>query len=170
MDATPRELGPTDGALADALREDAGELVDLRTLAERSELSPALLEVLAREGLLPSRGPDLYAEEDLGAVRAGFALLEAGLPLDELLRLARDADDALRSIASAAVELFLDFVRDPVHGTVDDQEEAAARLVTSFHTMLPAAERLVGMRFRQLVREAAAARTADGPGTGSTSP
>lgn len=153
-------LDPADAALAAALDRDAPELLDLATLAERSDLSLPLLEALAREGLLPSRDGERYAEADLSTVRSGLALLEAGLPLDELLRLARDADAALRGIAADSVDLFLGFVRDPVRGAEADEDAAADQLVEAFDTMLPEAERLVGRRFGQLVREAARARVA----------
>ena len=152
---TEPALDDVDAALAAALDRDGGELVDLPTLAERGEMSLPLLEALAREGFLPARRPDLYAERDLAPVRSGLALLEAGLPLDELLGLAREADAALADIAADAVELFLGFVRDPVLGTTDDPDDAAATLVDAFETMLPEAERLVGRRFGQLVLAAA---------------
>jgi hypothetical protein len=157
-DASGTPLHGADAALAAALERDAGALLPLEELATRSDLSLPLLEALAREGLLPARGNDLYSEKDLGPVRSGLALLEAGLPLDELLSLAREADAALQGIADDAVELFLGFVRDPVRGTSDDPTEAADTLVNAFETMLPEAERLVGRRFGQLVLTAARQR------------
>lgn len=159
-------LEPADAALARALREDAGELLPLDELAERSGLSLPLLAALHREGLLPDRAEGLFSERDLGPVRSGLRLLEAGLPLDELLGLAREADAALGDIARDAVELFLGFVRDPVRGTSDDPGEAARALVERFEVMLPEAERLVGARFGQLVLAAARDRVAEvAPGT-----
>ncbi len=163
------ELDAADAALAAALVRDAGELLTLAELAERSDLSLPLLEALAREGLLLPRGGELYSERDLGPVRSGMALLEGGLPLDELLGLAREADAALQTIAVDAVELFLGFVRDPVRGTSDDPAEAADTLVDAFETMLPEAERLVGRRFGQLVLAAARSRVgADGASSSDT--
>ena len=161
---TDEGLEPADAALARALREDDGELFTLEELAERSGLSLPLLEALAREGLLPdrARGEQVrYSERDLGPVQSGLALLEAGLPLDELLQLAREADAALTDIAEDAVELFLGFVRDPVRGTAEDADEASAALVERFRVMLPEAERLVGARFGQLVLAAARERVAE---------
>lgn len=154
-------LEPADAALARALRADAGELLTLEELAERSGLSLPLLEALAREGLLPEREDGRFSERDLGPVRSGLALLEAGLPLDELLQLAREADAALADIADDAVELFLGFVRDPVRGTTPDEDAAASTLVERFELMLPEAERLVGARFGQLVAAAARSRVAE---------
>lgn len=155
------DLDRADAALARALHAEDDELLDLATLAERADLSLPLLEALAREGLLPARDGERYSERDLAPVRSGLALLEAGLPLDELLGLAREADAALQDIATDAVELFLGFVRDPVRGTSEDEDEAAATLVDAFRTMLPEAERLVGRRFGQLVLAAARERVAE---------
>jgi hypothetical protein len=154
------QLEPADAALARALDEDAGDLLTLEQLAARSDLSLPLLEALAREGLLPEQADGLFSERDLGPVRSGLALLEAGLPLDELLGLAREADAALADIAQDAVELFLGFVRDPVRGTTEDPDAAADALVDRFEVMLPEAERLVGARFGQLVMAAARERLA----------
>jgi hypothetical protein len=158
-----------DAALADRLAaplpgEDAGELVTLEVLAERSELSLPLLEAIVREGLLLPRvegDEPLFAVDDADTVRAGLALVEAGLPLAELLDLARHADEALRGVADQAVEAFLTYVRDAVHGTASSPDDATTRLLGAFETMLPATERLVGLHFRRLVVERARERVGE---------
>lgn len=159
---TDQPLDPADAALVAALREDAveGDLLTLPELAQQAQVSLPLLEALVREGLLTPRatGPIRLTLRDAQTVRAGLALVDAGLPLDELLELARRTDDAMRAVAEHAVELFLRFVRDPVRGTSPDEDEAADRLVTAFHTMLPATEQLVGQHFRQLLIAQARAR------------
>jgi hypothetical protein len=157
-------LDPVDEALAAALSgplpdEDDAATLTLPELAERSGLSLAVLEAVAREGLLaPQPGTDRYAAGDVAVVRAGVQLLEAGLPLGEFLDLARRTDQALRDLADHAVETFLRFVRDPVRGTSESPDEAARHLVTAFTTMLPATGELVGSHFRRLVLVAARAR------------
>lgn len=159
-----------DAALADALSEPLpgelgpAELLTLPELAERSELSLPLLEAVVREGLLAPRAgdPDRFALADAEVVRAGLRLVESGLPLAELLDLARRTDEALRAIAADAVDRFARFVRDPAHGTARDEDEAAARVVTAFRDMLPATERLVGQHFRQLLVAEARQRLGDG--------
>jgi hypothetical protein len=162
-------LDPADAALVEALAtplpgddDPTGALVDLATLADRTGLSLPLLEAVVREGLLRPRlrDPDRFALSDAGSVRAGLSLVDAGLPLAELLDLARRTDEAMAPIAQHAVELFLGFVRDPVHGTSSSDAEASERLVRAVHEMLPAAEQLVGRYFRQLVLAAAQERLA----------
>lgn len=159
------DLHPADAALAAALTtatsDRAEDLLSLEDLAAHTGLSVAVLEAVTREGLLIPRvdgDEPLYAADDVGVVRAGMRLLEAGLPLGELLDLARRADDALRDVAEHAVDVFMRFVRDPVKGTATSDDEAAQRLLEAFEQMLPAASDLVGSHMRRLVVTAARAR------------
>lgn len=160
-------LDPADAALAAALavptRDGGDRLYTLEELAEAAELSLPLLEAIVREGLLVPRAvdPPRFALEDAEAVRAGLSLVEAGLPLAELLDLARRTDAAMRPVADHAVDLFVEYVRDPVHGTATSSDEAADRLLEAFQLMLPATERLVGQHFRQLLVAAARRRVGD---------
>lgn len=91
--------------------------LSVEELAERTGVSPALLAAIEREGLISARridGESRYTDADAAAVSAGLALLEAGLPLSELLDLARTHDAAMRKVAAQAVEMFVTFVRDPI--------------------------------------------------------
>lgn len=160
-------LDRADAALVAALDASRGPAtLTLDELAESSGVGQPVLEALEREGLLlPSPTPDgpRYTSGDVEAVRAGLTLLEAGLPLGELLDLARRFDDALRGVTDHAVELFLEFVRDPAKGTTDDEAEAAERMVTAFEAMLPATGRLVGHYVQRLLVAAARARLPGDP-------
>ncbi len=155
-------MDPRDLALSRALLpDDEASLLPLPILADRANLSLPLLEALAREGLLLPRrtAPEpLYHLDDAEAVRAGLDLVSAGLPLGELLEVARLADEAMRPVAATAVDAFGRFVSDPVEGAADSDEEAAGRLVTAFESMLPAAGRLVAHHFQRLLVEAARSR------------
>lgn len=161
-------LPPADAALAAALTgplpgEDAadGDLLTLEELADHSELPASLLEAVEREGLLIPRvvaGQRRYTRADADALRSGLALVEAGLPLDELFNLAREHTAAMRTVADNAVELFVRFVRDPIRSQTSDEEEATARLLAAFQQMLPATSTLVGHHFRRLLVNAAHAR------------
>lgn len=159
-------MDPRDTALRRALGpDDTQDLHTLDSLAEHTGLSPTLLEALTREGLLVARTEEpepLFQLGDVDAIRAGLELVEAGLPLAELLEVARQADRAMRPVAEAAVDTFVRFVSDPVEGTAPSEEEAAERLVAAFETMLPAARRLVGYHFERLLLEDARRRLRDG--------
>lgn len=153
------ELDPWDRALLDAV-DGADELATLDELAARADVSLPLLEALARGGLLIPKAtdPDRYDPGEADAVSAGLQLVEAGLPLAELMNLARQMDEAMRPIAARAVEVFATFVRDSVEATAESDVDAAARLVEAFRTMLPATSRLVGHHFRGLLLAHARAR------------
>lgn len=158
---------PVDAALIEALSTATGgddATLTLDELAERADLPTAVVEAVAREGLLhpvPGSEPPRFSADDLTVLQAGTTLLEAGLPLGELLDLARRTDQTLRELADHAVEVFLHFVRDPVRGTADDPAAAADQLVHAFRSMLPATGELVGAHFRRLLVAAARARVED---------
>lgn len=161
------ELDAGDEALAAALGdplpdEDSPQpLLTAEEVAARTGVSPALLEAMEREGLLIPRrhdGEARYTTGDAEAVTAGLELLDAGVPLGELLDLARRYDQAMRGIADDAVELFARFVRDPIQGSAASEQEASDRLVTAFRRMLPATGAVVAHHFRRLLLDRAQAR------------
>ena len=148
----PPDLDPWDQALFDAL-EGTDSLATLEELAEAADVSLPLLEALVRGGLLMPKAadPDRFDAAEAEAVAAGLQLVEAGLPLAELMNLAREMDEAMRPIAARAVDVFATYVRDSVEATAESDVDAAARLVEAFRTMLPATSRLVGHHFRGLL-------------------
>jgi DNA-binding transcriptional MerR regulator len=143
-------------ALADPLPGEE-ERLDLDDLATRTGASLSLLEALEREGLLVGRAfADLpYTAADLDTVRAGLALLAAGIPLSELLALARAHDDAMRAVADAAVDLFARYIYDPLRDAGTSEQ-----LVETLQYLLPAAEALVSHHFRRRLLAAAGDRLA----------
>ena len=155
------ELDPADEPLAAAVAgAQAGdaELLDLDELAARVGVPAPLLEAVAREGLIVAqqRGDETgYTAADAEAVRAGLRLLEAGLPLPELLALARRHHDATRAIATDAVEMFDEHVRRPLRDSALTDDEKARRLVEAFRTLLPTVTTLVAHHFRSVLLEIA---------------
>lgn len=164
-DGTPT-LDVPDAALAGAMADDEHAPFDLDALADEVGATRALLEAVERAGLLlphhvDENGTARYSPADAEAVRSGLTLLDAGLPLGELLDIARHTDRAVGAIAGPAVEAFLRFVRDPVRGTAGSDDEAAERLVTAYQQMLPATERLVAHHLRRRLLATAATRLAE---------
>jgi DNA-binding transcriptional MerR regulator len=153
------ELDATDVGLATAVADEArDELLPLTELAERAGVPESLLAAVASQGLLVAQrrdGTDLYAAHDVEIVRAGLALLETGLPLDELLTLARRQHEMTRAIAEEAVVMFDTHVREPLRGSSLTDEERAARLVAAFRTLLPTVTTLVAQHFRSVLLEVA---------------
>jgi len=165
-------LDAPDAALAAAVVDDGSAAFDLDGLAAEVGATRTLLDALERAGLLlphhvDADGVARYSSADARAIRAGMTLLDAGLPLGELLELARRTDAAVGDIATPAVDAFLRFVRDPVRGTAGSDDEAAERLVTAYQRMLPATETLVAHHLRRRLLATAASRVAEELGHGA---
>jgi DNA-binding transcriptional MerR regulator len=158
------ELGPADADLAAAVAAARGEpgdeteLLDLEAFAARSGVPASLIQAVEREGIRLGRvvdGEERYTEGDIDLVRTALRLLEFGLPLPDLLGLARDADAAMRGLAERAVELFDEHVRKPIRDTAGDDDVAAMQMVEAFGELLPAVTQLVSHHFRRVLLETA---------------
>jgi DNA-binding transcriptional MerR regulator len=149
---------------------DDGPTYTLDGLADLTGVPLALLKALEAEGLLiPTRvgGQERYTEEDVAASQAGLRLLEWGIPLTDLLDLARRHNEATEATARQAVEMFARHVRDPLRagrrpdalGAPDapdgDAVDPVDGLLQAYAELLPAVNTLVGHHFtRTLVRVA----------------
>lgn len=133
--------------------------MSLAELSDQTGVSITVLEAVARQGILigpPDDGP--YSPADAEAVAAGRALLDAGVPISELLALAREHDAAIGGIAEQAVDLFARFVRDPIRAREPDETRAAELMVQALQTMLPAATDVIAHTFRRRLLQAARER------------
>jgi DNA-binding transcriptional MerR regulator len=172
LQAVARVLRPgtkkADADLADAVAEQLGEgeqgteLLTLEAFSQASGVPASLIQAVEREGIRIGRtdgaGVARYTSADIEFVRTALRLLEYGLPLSDLLALARDADAALRRVAGAAVDLFNEHVRAPIRDSADDEALAAAQMVEAFRDLLPAVTSLVSHHFRRVVLEIAEER------------
>jgi len=159
------ELGAADADLAAAVAAargtDDGELLSLEAFADRSGVPASLIQAVEREGIRFGRvvdGEERYTAADIDLVRTALRLLEFGLPLGDLLALARDADAAMRELAVRAVELFDERVRKPIRDTAGSDRQAAEQMVTAFDVLLPAVTDLVSHYFRRVLLETAEAQ------------
>jgi DNA-binding transcriptional MerR regulator len=159
------ELDRADEPLAAAVtgaRDDDGpggeEFLTLEELAARSGVPAALIDSVVREGLLVPRrhqGDARFATADVEIVAAGLRLLETGLPMPELLALARRHHAATRDIAEGAVAMFDAYVREPLRAADLPDDERADRLVEAFRVLLPAVTSLVAHHFERVLLEVA---------------
>jgi DNA-binding transcriptional MerR regulator len=157
------ELGLADAGLAAAVAAERGEAVDgelmsLEAFASASGVPASLIQAVEREGIRIGsevEGQTRYTPGDIELVRTALRLLEFGLPLGDLLALAREADQAMRGLADRAVELFDEHVRKPIRDTSPDLEGASARMVEAFNELLPAVTLLVSHHFRRVLLEVA---------------
>ncbi|MDQ1400983.1 MAG: hypothetical protein QOK20_2915, partial [Acidimicrobiaceae bacterium] len=146
-----RASGTSDPADSDRAGPD---WLTIAQLAEQSGIPRAVLDAVVREGLLvPHRvhGEDRYSQADVTAAAAGLRLLQHGLPLPELLELARVHTVAMRATAEKAVDLFDRYVRQALRaeGAGVTEDVAAERLVSAFEEILPATMTIVSHHFRR---------------------
>ena len=172
-------LTPAEG---DAPADDEGSATEagavtytLDELAAATSMPLALVKALEAEGLLiPTRvaGRARYTAEDVAASQAGLRLLEWGIPLTDLLDLARRHNEATEATARQAVEMFARHIREPLRdGARPDAlahpdpgsgplaggtgDPAVDGLLQAYAELLPAVNTLVGHHFtRTLVRVA----------------
>ena len=156
------ELGPADADLAAAVAAARGsetdELLTLEQFADRSGVPASLIQAVERQGIRLGKSTDAgerYTASDISLVRTALRLLDFGLPLGDLLTLARDADQALRGLATRAVELFDEHVRKPIRDTAGSDPAAAEQMVAAFGELLPAVTELVSHHFRRVLLETA---------------
>jgi DNA-binding transcriptional MerR regulator len=153
------EMGAPDGDLAAAVHAARGggaedELLDLEDFSQRSGVPASLIQAVEREGIKLGRtvdGEERYTPADIEMVRAALRLLEFGLPLGELLELARETNVAMVRLAGRAVELFDEHVRKPIRDTAGSDAVAASQLVQAFDALLPAVTNLVANHFRRVL-------------------
>jgi DNA-binding transcriptional MerR regulator len=138
----------------------------LAELAAETDVPLALLKAVEAEGLLIPRavaGEDGYTDEDVESARAGLVLLEWGVPLGELLDVARRHREATEAVARDAVSLFSRHVRGQIReGNLPDaavtgpsgQAEVDV-LVQAYAELLPAVTTLVGHHFTRALLKAA---------------
>lgn len=134
------------------------EFISVEELAARSGVPHALIESVVQEGLLVPRrheGDIRFTAADVDIVAAGVRLLETGLPMPELLALARRHHAATRDTAEAAVEMFDTYVRQPLRAADLSDEQRAEKLVEAFRVLLPSVTALVAHHFRRVLLEVA---------------
>lgn len=137
-----------------AAQSDEDASLTLDQVAERSGVPTALLRAIEKAGLTIGRkidGEERYTEADVAVVRQGLRLLEAGLPINELLSLGARYNEAARSIAEHAVELFDAHIRTPIRESSSSEEEAADKIVAAFGELLPAVTTLVSHHFKRVL-------------------
>jgi DNA-binding transcriptional MerR regulator len=149
------EAGAAQRALLEALM---AESVGTRTytpseFAAETGLPEALLAAVRTTGLIqPIRldGEERFTPSDVELARVGLVLLEAGLPMAELLAVASSHVRNTEELADAGIDLFDDHVRKAGAGARNDEATAEA-----FRTLLPQVTRLVALHFqRTLVNRA----------------
>ncbi|HAQ23713.1 MAG TPA: hypothetical protein DGF10_03820 [Acidimicrobiaceae bacterium] len=138
---------------AEGLRRLADEALD-RSLsradvADRAGVPEGLVSLLCDNGLLTPLVDEPEPRFDEGAVsmvRAGLAISEAGVPLNELIALAADHGAHVDEIVERAIDLFDSHVLPSDEGDLARTERALIEIVRS---LVPAVTRLVAQHFHR---------------------
>jgi DNA-binding transcriptional MerR regulator len=154
------ELEDSDEALVAAITHPSvPETLSLEELAERSGVAVPLLRSLEQAGLLvavdAADDEPRYPASDLDSLTAGLKLVEAGVPLPELMALGRTHAESVEATARRAVELFDRHVRERIQAGGGSQEDAERRLLQLFEELLEASGTLVRAHFERTLLRAA---------------
>jgi len=99
-------------------------------------------------------GAQQFRVSDVQALAAGMRLLEAGIPLEDLLALAGDHARNTAATARRAVEMFDHHVRERMQAE-GSELDVSARLLELFDELLDASAFLVEHHFRRALIQAA---------------
>lgn len=156
------ELEPSDEALVEAVTSPAiPEWVSLDELAARSGVAIPLLRQLEHAGLLlpVSDGDDpRYPTADVDVLEAGLKLVEAGVPLPDLMAVGARHAAAVEETARTAVDLFDKHVRERIQAEGLPPREAEHRLLQTFEELMEASGTLVRHHFQRALLRAARER------------
>ena len=122
-------------------------------LAAEAGVPESLIAAVVTAGLMQPveiDGEEHFGESDLRMARSALAILQAGLPIDKLLRLAVRHARNVADVCDEAIDLFDEHVRKS--GPAAGDPEGITRV---YRDMLPQVTRLVALHFqRTLVNQA----------------
>lgn len=105
----------TEPLLEALVEEELGDRTYSRAeLAQKAGVPEALIQAVASAGLgfpVEIDGESRFTEADLEMARSARAILEAGFPLDELMKLAVCHAEHVQGVADSAIDLFDDHIR-----------------------------------------------------------
>jgi DNA-binding transcriptional MerR regulator len=155
-----REGGDEDQPLLEALVEQhVGERTFSRAeLAAEAGIPEGLIAAAEASGLVQPiqiGGEARFSEADREMARSALRILNAGFPLDELLKLAVHHARSVQEVSDRAIDLFDDHVRKPAAARGDTREVTEA-----FRDLLPRVTRLVALHFQRTLVSRALERLA----------
>lgn len=130
-------------------------------LAAAARVPEPIVDAVVAEGLVSPRtidGAERFDPADADLLRNGLRLLEFGIPMRDLLALAREHNAMTHTIAEQAIELFDASVRQPLRDSDKPDDAKATELVDAFRVLLPTVSDLVANHFRRVLLELAQAR------------
>ena len=142
--------GASEEPLLAALLEESvgGRTLSREAFAAESGMPEVMILAAERAGLFEPvvvDGEPHFVEADLGMARAGLMLLEAGIPLQELLDLASRHAQNVQAACDAAIDLFDASIRKRGSDADADGESVTG----IFRELLPQVTRLVALHFQR---------------------
>jgi DNA-binding transcriptional MerR regulator len=138
-------------------------------LAERTRVPLAVLRSLEASGVIRPRrgsGGPYYTGADVRAVKMLLTLIGVGLPMEEFMRLARLQIATMQEVAASAVELYVQYVGEPLRSAGLDPDQEEQRAEAAFSLLVQAATSLVAYSFERMLRNAWATERSAAPGLG----
>jgi DNA-binding transcriptional MerR regulator len=157
------DVDPTDTPLAAAVLQEHDTKDDApiprAEFARIVGVPSAVVDAIIHEGLLAPRVvrdndgtvSETFSATDVELVRMGVRLIQAGLPLSDVLALARKHNAMIHAIAEEAVEMFDLNVRQPLRNAPADNDNRAAQIAEAFRLLLPTVSDLVADHFRRVL-------------------
>lgn len=132
--------------LLSLLADGAGNLLTRDDVADAAGVDPQIVDLAVAADLLEpvettEHGPR-FAEDAVAMLQAARQILEAGVPLDELVTLATSHASSITGVVDAAIDLFADHV-------VPRHEGDPAALTETFRHLLAQTTTLVARHFQR---------------------
>jgi DNA-binding transcriptional MerR regulator len=136
-------------------------------LADRTRVPVAVLRSLEASGVIRPRqgsGGPYYTGADVRAVKMLLTLIGVGLPMEEFMRLARLQIATMQEVAAGAVQLYAQYVGEPLRSAGLDPVQEEERAEAAFSLLVQAATSLVAYSFERMLRNAWVAERSTPPG------
>lgn len=165
VEERPEFEKPLQEPLLEALRHESRgrRILSRDELASESGVPVSLIGAAESAGLVAPvvvEGEPRFNEADVGLMRAGRILVEAGLPLQELFGLASRHARNIDEVCEAAIDLFDDHIRKKGK-TEDSTGEDGDSVTRVFEQLLPEVTRLVALHFQRTLVNRALGRLQD---------
>ena len=165
VEEQPEFEQPTQEPLLEALRHESRgrRILSRDELASESGVAVSLIGAAESAGLVTPvvvEGEPRFNEADVGLMRAGRILVEAGLPLQELFGLASRHARNIDEVCEAAIDLFDDHIRKKEQ-TEESNDEDGDSVTRVFEQLLPEVTRLVALHFQRTLVNRALGRLQD---------
>ncbi len=121
----------------------------LEYLSRLTGVPSAILVSLVRDGVLSSKSEteELFSDIDIAIARTALELLKQGLPLMEVLSVAKKYHENVKTLTGEAAQMFAKNIREPLLAKLG--EAAAPEILNVYEKMFTAATELVSLHFEK---------------------